>query len=130
MKKNTREVIGDERGQLVVLEGGKDIPFEISRVFYIYNTERDRPRGMHAHFRTKQYIVAVNGSCRISLDDGFKETEIELSRPEEGVFQDSLVWGSMYEFSEDCVLLVLASHPYDESDYIRDYESFKRVIAK
>lgn len=121
------KVLGDERGKLVALESGVDIPFEIKRAFYIYGTDSSLPRGQHSHYKTKQYLVAVAGSCKVILDDGREEETYKLGKPNIGLFQDALVWGEMLDFSADCVLLVLASEHYDESDYIHEYEEFKKL---
>jgi len=125
---NSNHVIGDERGKLVVLEANTQIPFDIKRVFYIYGTHENVPRGQHAHFKTKQYLIAVNGSCKVTLDTGKLTQTFDLDSPEKGLFQDALVWGTMHDFSSDCVLLVLADHFYNESDYIRDYKEFLDVV--
>ncbi len=118
------EVLGDSRGQLVVLEANKQIPFDIKRVFYIYGTEDGVPRGNHSHYKTKQFLVAVNGSCKVTLDNGKIKETFDLNKPNLGLFQDALIWGTMYDFSSDCVLMVLADEFYYESDYIRDYNKF------
>ena len=123
-------VKGDHRGQLIAIEGNIDIPFSIKRVFYIYGTENNVPRGQHAHFKTKQFLVCVNGSCRVTLDDSHKKTTYELNRPYIGLLQNELIWGEMHDFSYDCVLLVLASENYISEDYIRDYASFVRFVSK
>lgn len=118
------KILGDHRGKLVALESGIDIPFEIKRIFYIYGTQAGVPRGQHSHHAIKQYLIAVSGSCKVTLDDGKEKTTYELNKPNIGLFQDALIWGEMHDFSEDCVLLVLASEHYDEADYIRDYDEF------
>lgn len=117
-------IIGDERGRLVVLESHKQVPFDIKRVFYIFGTDATLPRGKHAHYQTKQYLVAVNGSCNVTLDNGSDSQTYELNSPEKGLFQDAMIWGTMHDFSDDCVLLVLADSYYDEADYIRTYQEF------
>lgn len=123
------KVLGDERGQLIAIESGVHIPFEIKRVFYIYGTQPNVPRGQHSHNITKQYLIAVHGSCKVTLDDGAnKETHV-LNQPNVGLFQDAMVWGTMHDFSPDCVLLVLANEHYDDADYIRSYDDFKRIVA-
>lgn len=121
------QVLGDERGKLVAIESAVHIPFEIKRVFYIYGTQPNVPRGQHSHHKTKQYLIAVNGSCKVTLDNGQSKETYELNQPEIGLFQDAMVWGTMHDFSADCVLLVLADQHYDESDYIRSYEEFKQA---
>ena len=127
-KLNEFKVLGDNRGQLVALEANKEIPFDVKRVFYIYGTQKDIPRGNHAHYKTKQFLVAVNGSCKVTLDNGISKETFDLNKPNLGLFQDALVWGSMHDFSSDCVLMVLADDYYNNSDYIRDYNKFLEVI--
>lgn len=123
------KVLGDERGQLVAIESGINIPFEIKRVFYIYGTQPNVPRGQHSHHKTKQYLISVNGSCQVTLDDGKEKATYLLDKPYIGLFQDAMVWGTMHDFSPDCVLLVLANAHYDEADYIRSYEEFKNLLS-
>ena len=118
------KVLGDHRGQLIALESNIQIPFDIKRIFYIYGTQKGIPRGKHSHYKTKQFLVAVNGSCKVTLDNGKEKKTFNLNKQNLGLFQDALVWGTMHDFSEDCVLVVLASEHYDESDYIRDYDKF------
>lgn len=120
---------GDERGALVALEQGKNIPFEIKRVYYLFKTKEGVRRGFHAHKSLKQIAIAVRGSCRFLLDDGSERVELLLDNPAQGLLIDSYIWREMYEFSEDCVLMVLADQLYDESDYIRDYEKFKSGVT-
>ena len=122
------KVLGDQRGQLEALEANKQIPFDIKRVFYIYGTQEGVPRGNHSHYKTKQFLVAVNGSCQVTLDNGKTKETFNLDRPNIGLFQDALIWGCMHDFSDDCVLLVLADAYYDASDYITDYSKFMDVI--
>ncbi len=121
--------LGDERGNLVSLEANRNVPFEIRRVYYLYGTRADVSRGYHAHKNLKQLIVAVSGSCRFVLDDGAARTEVILDDPAMGLLVESNVWREMHDFSRDCVLMVLASALYDESDYIRDYDEFIRTVG-
>ena len=123
------DIHGDSRGQLIALEEGKDIPFEVKRVYYIYDTVADVVRGKHAHKDLQQILVCVHGSCRIRLDNGHDVEEILLDKPDEGIYISNNIWREMYDFSEDAVLLVLASNVYDEGDYIRDYEEFKTLYS-
>jgi len=116
--------LGDERGSLVALEGGRTVPFDIARVYYLFGTGRGVSRGFHAHRRLRQVAVCVTGSCRMVLDDGTRREEVLLDSPTRGLVIRSLVWREMHDFTPDCVLLVLASEHYDEADYIRDYERF------
>ena len=121
-------VLGDYRGQLVALEENRNIPFDLKRVFYIFGTQEGVSRGNHSHYKTKQFLVAVNGSCKVTLDDGYNKETFNLNKPNLGLFQDALIWGTMHDFSSDCVLMVLADEHYDESDYIRDYDMFLEEV--
>ena len=121
-------VLGDYRGQLVALEENRNIPFDLKRVFYIFGTQEGVSRGNHSHYKTKQFLVAVNGSCKVTLDNGKRKEIFDLNKPNLGLFQDALIWGTMHDFSSDCVLMVLADEHYDESDYIRDYDMFLEEV--
>ena len=122
------KVLGDHRGQLVALEANRQIPFDVKRVFYIYGTLDGIPRGNHSHYKTKQFLVAVNGSCKVTLDNGKEKETFDLNKPNLGLFQDALIWGSMHDFSLDCVLMVLSDDYYDVSDYITNYDKFLEVV--
>lgn len=115
---------GDERGQLVALEELKDIPFEIKRIYYMYDTGEEVRRGYHAHRSLEQVLICIHGSCRILLDNGKERKKVFLEKPYEGLYVSSGMWREMYDFSPDAVLLVLASDYYREEDYIRDYQQF------
>lgn len=119
---------GDERGMLVALEELKDIPFEIKRVYYMYDTKREVHRGFHAHKKLEQILICIHGSCKILLDNGNEKKVVSLERPYEGLYISNDMWREMYDFSEDAVLLVLASEYYDEKDYIRDYSEFINFV--
>jgi dTDP-4-dehydrorhamnose 3,5-epimerase-like enzyme len=118
------KTLGDDRGSLIAIEEGYNAPFDIKRVYYIFDTKEGAERGFHAHINLKQICIAVKGSCTFVLDDGNKKEEIQLSNPNQGLFIEGLIWREMKDFSPDCVLVVLASEHYDESDYIRDYQKF------
>jgi len=122
------QALGDERGSLVALEQGPSIPFEIKRIYYIYHTEKDISRGYHAHKELKQVAICVSGSCRITLDNGFVREDVFMDNPTKGLLIDSLLWREMHDFSAGCILLVLASDHYKESDYIRDYSCFTAKV--
>ncbi len=122
------EIKGDERGSLVALEGNKNIPFDIKRVYYIFATQKAVRRGFHAHKNLKQILICVSGSCKILLDDGKENTEILLNKPNQGLLIKSMIWREMFDFSPDCVLMVLADGYYDEQDYIRNYQEFLRLV--
>ena len=120
--------LGDERGSLVALEAGKTVPFPIKRIYYIFGTKEGVSRGFHAHRQLQQVAVCVTGKCRMVLDNGRKREEAWLDSPTKGILIQDMVWREMHDFSPDCVLLVLASECYDESDYIRDYKKFKGAV--
>lgn len=126
--KTEHKVLGDDRGQLIAIESGVHVPFEIKRVFYIYGTQPNVPRGQHSHHKTKQYLIAINGSCKVTLDNGQNKETYELNQPNIGLFQDAMVWGTMHDFSADCVLLVLADQHYNAADYIRNFDEFKKAM--
>lgn len=119
---------GDERGQLVALEGHKDIPFEIKRVYYMYDTGEGVRRGFHAHRSLEQILICIHGSCKILLDNGEEKKVVSLEKPYEGLYIANNMWREMFDFSPDAVLMVLASDYYDESDYIRKYEVFLEFV--
>ena len=121
---------GDERGSLIAIEQGHNAPFEIKRVYYIFDTKDGVERGFHAHINLKQICIAIKGSCSFVLDNGEKREEIKLTNPTQGIFIEGLIWREMKDFSHDCILLVLASEHYDENDYIRCYNKFKEIKNK
>lgn len=123
------QIHGDDRGQLVALEELKDIPFEIKRVYYMYDTKRNVRRGFHSHKNLEQILICVSGKCKILLDDGREREVITLDKPSEGIYIGANIWREMFDFSEDAVLMVLASEHYNESDYIRSYDDFLRSIG-
>ncbi len=121
---------GDERGHLVIMEGEKDIPFEIKRVFYIYGSDSDVIRGQHANRESEFVLINVAGTSKIRVKDGEGNEAIYcLNRPHTGIYLPTMVWKDMYDFSVDSVLLVLASTRYNPDEYIRDYESFVTEIT-
>ena len=123
--------LGDERGGLVVVEGGQSIPFDIKRVFYIYGSDAEVVRGQHANLRTHFVLINVAGTSKVRVDDGRgNEAVFSLNRPHTGVYLPNMVWKDMYNFSPDSVLLVLASEHYDAAEYIRDYTVFLEKIAQ
>ena len=113
---------GDERGQLVALEEHKDIPFEIKRVYYMYDTGKGVTRGQHAHKSLEQILICIHGSCKLMLDNGKEKKIVSLEKPYEGLYISNNIWREMYDFSSDAVLMVLASDVYKEEDYIRNYD--------
>ena len=123
------KVFGDVRGKLISLEGNRNLPFEIKRVYYIYDTVPDQIRGMHAHRNLEQLIVAMDGACQFVLDDGKNRETVWLNRPDVGLYIGKNMWREMRHFSYGCKLMVLASDYYNEDEYIRDYSVFKETIA-
>lgn len=123
--------LGDERGNLVVIEGeGMDIPFDIKRVFYIYGSDSTVVRGQHANRQTEFLLVNVSGTSKVRVDDGKESAVIELNKPRMGLYIPSMLWKDMYDFSEDSVLLVLASRHYDSHEYIRDYDTYLKLLEE
>ncbi len=119
---------GDDRGMLVALEEFNDIPFEIKRVYYMYDTIDGVRRGLHAHKSLEQILICIHGSCKILLDNGNEKKIVSLERPYEGLYVPNNMWREMYDFSKDAVLMVLASEVYNEDDYIRDYDTFLKMV--
>lgn len=122
--------LGDDRGSLVAIEANKFVPFDIKRVYYIYGTREGVVRGLHAHKALKQVMICITGSCQVKLDNGILTETVLLKSPTQGIYVEGLIWREMSKFSSDCVLLVIASEHYDESDYIRDYQIFLDSIKK
>lgn len=116
--------VKDIRGNLVVGEYCKELPFEPKRIFMVHNVPSSKVRGAHAHKECRQFLIAAHGSVSVILDDGTKREEYILSESSLGVYIKPGVWGIQYKYSKNAVLLVLASHQYDSSDYIRDYNEF------
>lgn len=121
---------GDHRGMLVALEEYNDIPFEIKRVYYMYDTGEGVVRGHHAHKSLEQILICIHGSCKVKLDNGREQKIISLEKPYEGLYVPNNMWREMYDFSSDAVLMVLASEVYREEDYIRSYEEFLQSVGE
>lgn len=122
---------GDNRGHLVIIEGEIDIPFSIKRAFYIYGSKTDVIRGQHANKKTQFVLINVAGKSKVRVRDGEGNEAIYcLNRPHTGIYLPTMLWKDMYEFSEDSVLLVLASEHYDPTEYIRDYDEFVKAIKE
>ena len=120
----------NDTGALTFLEAGRDIPFEIKRIYYIYDVAPGARRGFHAHKKLEQYLICIHGSCRILLDDGETQESVLLDDPGTGLYVGPGTWREMYDFSEGAVLMVLASEYYDEGDYIRNYEKFLEYLRE
>ena len=121
------KTLGDDRGSLIALEENYNTPFAIKRVYYIFETKSGVRRGYHAHKYLKQLAICISGSCSFLLDDGTTKKDILLDSPNKGLLIEGLVWREMYDFSEDCILLVIASEHFNEDDYIRDYDTFLKL---
>lgn len=122
--------ITDERGNLTFVEGNKHIPFEIKRIYYLYDVPGGESRGGHAHKHLQQFIIAASGSFDVILDDGFNRKRFHLNRSYYGLYVPPMVWRELNNFSSGSVCLALVSEYYDENDYIRDYETFKKIIVE
>jgi len=119
--------ISDPRGNLTFIEGGNHIPFEIRRVYYLYDVPGGAERGGHAHKDLHQLIIAMSGSFDVVLDDGHEKRRIHLNRSYNGLYVCPMIWRELDNFSSGSVLMVLASNVYDESDYYRDYSEFMKA---
>ena len=123
-------VISDPRGDLTFVEGRTHIPFDIARVYYLYNVPVDAERGGHAHEELEQVVFALSGSFRIRVDDGHTRRDYWLRDPRKGLYISRLIWREMDRFSQGAVCMVLASQPYDEADYYRNYEDFLAAVRE
>lgn len=122
--------MGDERGLLTIVESAMNIPFALKRLYYIYGTKPGVRRGFHAHKKLTQILICISGECKVLLKTPEQEQEVKMSRPDIGLVVEKMVWHEMFDFSSDCVLLVLASDYYNESDYIREYDEYVELSAK
>lgn len=122
------KINGDNRGSLISIENNNNVPFDIKRVYYIFDTKNDVRRGFHAHKDLKQLVVCLKGSCRFLLDNGNIKEIIKLNNLNEGLLLEGLIWREMYDFTDDCILMVLADRYYDENDYIREYSEFLEEV--
>ena len=129
-KKINLNPIGDGRGNLIALEHPKQLPFELNRVYYIYGVPKNQRRGFHSHNDLEQLLIAVSGKVTILVKTQSTEENIVLDSPDKGLYIGPMIWREMYDFSDDAVLMVLASHKYDESDYIRDYDEYLKFATK
>ena len=120
--------LGDERGKLVVIEGGQAIPFDVKREFYIYDSDSTVVRGQHANKESEFVLINVAGKSKVRITDGREEYIVELNKPMMGVYLPKMIWKDMYDFSSDSVLLVLASTHYDGKEYIRNYDEYLEIM--
>jgi len=122
------KILGDDRGSLISIEQSKNIPFNIKRVYYIFGTKKNIRRGFHAHKKLKQVAICISGSCEFLLDNGKTKKTILLNSPDKGLLINVMIWREMYNFSNNCTLIVLANEYYNESDYIRNYDEFLKMV--
>jgi hypothetical protein len=122
-------VIHNPQGNLTFIEGQKHVPFDIARVYYLYDVPGGAERGGHAHRELQQLLVAMSGSFEIVVDDGTQRRGIRLNRSYVGLYMPSMIWRELVDFSSGSVCMVLASKPYEEADYIRDYEAFRQIAT-
>jgi len=125
---NFKKIGNNDVGFLIALEENREIPFNIRRIYYIYDVPEEIKRGFHAHKKLEQILISMSGSVKIKVDDGNEKKIIELNSPNKGLYIGPGIWREMYDFDKSAVLLVLASEYYNESDYIRDYEEFTKII--
>ena len=123
------EVRGDELGWLIALEAERNIPFPIRRTYYIFGTRPGVRRGRHAHRTLQQVMICIAGECRVLLDNGAATEDLRMHRNDRGLVLEPMIWHEMYDFSPDCVLMVLADAWYEEAEYIRSYSAFKAACA-
>ena len=122
--------IVDPRGNLTVAEGCKDVPFDVKRVYWVYDVPAGENRGGHAHKQCQEFIIALSGSFHVTLDNGREQVTVLLYHPYQGLFVDTSTWRTLDDFSSGAVCLVLASDPFDEADYIREYDAFLEYIKQ
>ena len=122
--------ITDARGNLTFLEGERHIPFEIKRVFYLYDVPTGEDRGAHAHKSLNQFLICLSGSFDVTLDDGLEKKAIHINRPWMGLYIPYMIWAAEVNFDPGSVCLVMASEYFDEADYIRDYDEFLKAALK
>jgi dTDP-4-dehydrorhamnose 3,5-epimerase-like enzyme len=120
---------GDDRGGLIPFEKGMNVPFEVRRAFYIFNTRPGTARGSHANRNSQFLFVVISGSCKVKIDNGVEKSVAELNRPNQALWLDKMVWKEMYDFSYNAILLVLSNEKYDENEYIRDYDDYQLILT-
>ena len=118
------------RGSLVAIEQERDIPFEVKRVYYIFDVPAGMKRGFHAHRKLRQLVVCLSGSCRFVVDNGIERQDFVLDAPDRGLYIEGMVWREIHDISEGCVIMVLASELYNDTEYIFDYEHFLKLVRE
>ncbi len=119
---------GDARGKLIALEKGRNCPFDVKRVFYIFDTTENVVRGGHANRNSEFLFVPICGSCRIKIDNGYKTIDVLLNNPSKALYLDKMLWKEMYDFSCNAILLVLTNTTYDENEYIKNYDTYLKEV--
>ena len=122
-------VVHAPEGNLTFVEGGNHVPFEIARIYYLYDVPGGATRGGHAHRSLQQVMIAISGSFDVLLDDGSEKKQVTLSRSHRGLYIGPMIWRELVNFSSGSVCVVLASAHYDEADYFRDYDEFRAAAA-
>ncbi|ECW7655064.1 WxcM-like domain-containing protein [Campylobacter coli] len=117
----------DKNSTLIAIEKQVNCPFEIKRIFYIFDVPKNTIRGEHANLNSEFFFIALKGECKIKADNGKKQKVFILNNPKQGLYMDKMLWKQMYDFSKDCILLVLSNTLYDANEYIRDYNEFLKV---
>ncbi|HEC1754850.1 TPA: FdtA/QdtA family cupin domain-containing protein [Campylobacter lari] len=117
----------DKKSTLVACEKNINCPFEIKRIFYIFDVPKNTIRGDHANLNSQFFFIALKGECKIKIDDGNKKEIFLLNNPKQGLFLDKMLWKQMYDFSKDCILLVLTNTCYDKNEYIYNYDEFCKI---
>ncbi|MEK9781000.1 MAG: FdtA/QdtA family cupin domain-containing protein [Gammaproteobacteria bacterium] len=121
-------MINDDRGNLSFIQNPEHIPFEIARIYYLYNVPSNKNRGSHAHKKLSQLIIAISGSFDVTINDGINKKKIRLNDASKGLYICPMIWRDLNNFTEDAVCMVLASHKYDQDDYIHDFNSFLNQV--
>lgn len=125
---DVRRIVSDS-GSLAFIEGGRDIPFDIKRIYFLYDVPAGSVRGSHAHKSLSQLFIAASGSFDVHLDDGYNKASYHMNRPFYGLYVPSMLWRTLDNFSSGSACIVMASDFYDEDDYIRDYHEFRHLLA-
>ena len=125
---NLLKTYTDSRGCLTIAEVGREVPFEVQRIYWIYQVPEDKSRGMHANKISYQYLIAVHGTVEICLENAQERKHYLLDSPDKGLLVPPLTWNELLKFSDDAVLLVMASHPYEPETYINSYEEFQKIV--
>lgn len=118
----------DKNSTLIAIEKQVNCPFEVKRIFYIFDVPKNTIRGEHANLNSEFFFIALKGECKIKIDNGKEQKNFILNNPKQGLYMDKMLWKQMYDFSKDCILLVLSNTLYDANEYIRDYNEFLKAV--